>query len=345
MKFIKILLFLGGMWIAGMGLILLAYPDSSGQLAEELGEAYASAPIIMTAIGLIVMVLCAIPSKHKTFSGKTATFKRPIPVALIYILWFVAILGGCLLISRSVDKQDTIAFLNSYQQFFVDNLVIFVILFVIIGIVNAVIYKRYELLDEKINSVFNVGNNSLTIVNMFFIFFSATSTKGPLAYYYDDFDIVNKRRAFTLANIIIKFVCGTAIMVPMFVGTYVGFLGEGTGEIIFSGEGVIALFALLCLPHLDVLFYTLLRMMPLHQVTGYTTTITKYSDGTTSSETKTNTNLIAILFLAFVMFICSSFFYILPVANRISRLVETRRLQKYLDEERSAISIEDYYEL
>ena len=269
--------------------------------------------------------------------------KKPFPKIIMTILVFVVSVG----VAFGVALLDKEHFFIKIGDFVFDYLFVFLAVFAVLGIIFCTKLVKYGSYDTKINSAFLFKTKKNIGIGQFFCnYFGGVYAQGPLIYSEEDCDIKGPRSAYILFTTIFRYVftlvafIGTVEVVFLWISsvkTYDDMLNMAV-----YGKASIGLMLLLFGPSFDIIFYVLSKMFPFFESRSYN--VTKYySDGSTETETRTESNFIAILVLGAIVYVYYVGWFWAPTARNIVRLIETKRFGDYCDQY-SNVDIMDYYE-
>lgn len=115
-------------------------------------------------------------------------------------------------------------------------------------------------------------------------------------------------------------------------------------EIILNGsrDYIFTIFVLFLCINCNIFVYLLYKISPLYSSTTYRVD-TYYSDRKVSSQTKSSSNLVAMLLLGALIYIHFSLFYFLAFSTKLKRMIETGSFLNFVDKCDSNISILSFY--
>ena len=267
--------------------------------------------------------------------------RRPFPQILLTLL----LLGvTALAVYFFVITPPVSSFMEWYIAFgeFIcryDTILIGVLLVVnLVELVDIVIFAKR---DETINAVYELATSkSIGLVAMFNQYFSGITSRAPLIFAEEERGSMTPRLVVNLAVGAVKFIA----WLTLFLSTVGMIVHEDVYNFAMS-EGrdyAFTTLVLLCCLNVSVLAYALYRMLPLHESRSYET-ITYYTDGSVTREITHQSNYIAILFVAGVIYLFGTAYYIFPLSSKVVRAIETARLSPFLLETRGEECIWQFY--
>ncbi len=290
------------------------------ELTDSMYLFWVVACVAMVVVGIVLLV-----KKSKKRAGKS----KLAPEVLFAALFLIAplLLGFFLCYSLGVKGYNE--WLGVFDRFVWKNFEIILIAFVLLSVLSVVILFRYDALDTAINSEFCTAIDSLGFLFCFLNFYAPYASKGPLVYREEDRRIAFRRKLYTLATFLVKFVCGSIGYLIIAPTLFFPLLGQ-----VFEYNTALAPtlwctgFAILLLPSLDFFLYYVAKSFNFVHVTGYVKTTRYYADGDCASSITPRTNFIAFLLLGFGIFLITSGWFFLNASKRICRIIETDRILK-----------------
>lgn len=267
--------------------------------------------------------------------------KRPFPKILVTLalLALTVILVYLLAVAPDVSSVD--AWFRSFGAFICAYDVELIAMLVVVNLIELIDILIFAKRDETINAIFESSvSNHIGIGKLFGQYFAGVFSRAPLIFSTEELSSAIPRLIINLITSVVKFVSWLILLITtigMFIKpeVYDFALGEG---IDYAFTVLVLLFFLNC--HMFV--YALYRILPFHETRTYET-ITYYSDGSTRSQITHHSNFIAIIFLCGVMYMFSTAYYILPLSNKIARMVETIRFRNHLNSSRYKECLRDFY--
>ena len=253
--------------------------------------------------------------KHKAFPGILLTFALLILSA--GVLYLSVILPSSDAVMKWFIRLGT--FLDRYDTILIGILVA-------VNVIELMDYLIYAKRDEVINANYEARTSRhLGFGTMFKQYFAAETCRGPYIFAEEEQRSAFPRIVNALIVGIVKFVMWL-LLLTMIIGmiakpdVYNYALTEGAD---YAFTAFVLWFFLNC----SMFVYALYRILPLHQLRTYTL-ITYYSDGSSTSSKQSDSNIIAIVILAAILYLYSTAYYIVSFSRKLRRIFETKRLQR-----------------
>ena len=344
-----------------IALIVLVYGIFSGYVAyvaltsgvEEnmpQGVFSAFAAVVSVIVGLILL---GTSKKKKNNShddydedyeeSSSSYGAKPFPKSLMTFLVFIISFGIGIAVAL-IDKDN---FFFKIGEFVCNYAIIFLAIMLVIGIISCTQLVKYGSYDTAIHSAFFLkSGKKLGIGHIFSRFFGSVYAQGPLIFSEKDCDIVKSRTIHCLFMTVYRYVLALVGLVGVVEFCIVGFSNfksyDDIAYIATFAKPVIGFFILILGAGFDIILYVLRKLFPLAEYQEYKIT-EYYSDGTTSSSTKIESNILAMLIFGAIIYVYYVGWFWAPTARNIVRLIETKRFSQYCDQYYD-VTIYDYYE-
>ena len=270
-------------------------------------------------------------------SGSNKAFPKFVMTFLVMIVCLGVALGVTYL-----DKDMAIFNLGSFVY---DNVLVFGIIFLIVGIVSSVLLIKFDTYDTTINTVFlSRTKKNITLFNMFFNYFGAAYAQGPLFYSECDQHLKKPRSIHLIFMLLFRGVITMIGFIAAMEIIVLSFDAVRYEELITTSEYMksnLGMFIILFGANCDIALYTLRKLLPLTESSQYEVT-TYYSDGSITKRNETRTNIVSVLILSALLIGYYIAFFWAPIARNIVRLIETKRFNEYCDEY-SDVELIDFY--
>ncbi len=353
MKVVKALLFIFALQLIVFGIMGQSFINEGGEIGLGGGfdemlapfKAYFQyIPTAMIILGVVIILLCLfVGKKDKQSDGKS--FKKPLATFPLGLLWIGVTFGLAYFITTLEDADVFYNVVSTVISFAYQYRWIVIIAFAVWGLVMTFFHKYYEQLDRQTNAVFTAGCYDVNWTHMFTQTFAPLHSKSPLVYCYDDLRIIFVRKLIITLNLLVKLLCSSLAYVCIGVFAFRWLLSGDLMDAVFQSFGanannyLVTMVMLMCLPHLDELFYCITIIFPFYEITGYLV------EKDTGRIVDTYTNVGALLALTLVFMAYSIFFYPVVCGNMFSRLIETDRFRSFIKQNGWADDIADYYDL
>lgn len=267
--------------------------------------------------------------------------RRAFPKFLLAFLLLAVAVGAVYLFAVTPSEDVMLQRFRSFGEFICKYDAILIGFLLAVNLVEIIDIFIFAKRDETINASFlTATGKSVGFTTLFFHYFSGAFANGPYIFATQEQKSALPRVIISLVTGIIKFISWLAFLVmiagiSLHPGVYEFALGEGI-------DYAFTLFVLYLCLNCHVLVYALYRCLPLHEVREYVT-ITYYSDGSQTRGKSYSSNLIAILFMAGILYLFYSAYYVVPFAGKLARCIETGRFNAHLDKSDYNECIWHYY--
>lgn len=269
--------------------------------------------------------------------------KKPFPKGVMTFLVFIVSIG--LAFGLAYLDKDLISY--NIGEFVLNNALIFLGIYLIIGFISCHQLSKYDSYDTKINSAFIFKNSSkIKITSTFFNYFGSAYAQGPLIYGEKDQHLLKSRKRYLIFMLIYRYtftMLGLIGIIRLILE--IGIL-ESYDEMLnlsVYSKGALGFFIMILCPSIDIFFYMIRKVLPFFEAKQYKVT-TYYTDGSSESETKTKSNIIALFMMGSILFVYYVGWFWGPTSRNIVRLIESKRFNKYCNEYEN-VDIMDYYRL
>lgn len=265
---------------------------------------------------------------------------KPFPKKLItiFLLALVAICAYYLCINKPVswlsEKYEL------FGKFVYDNDKILIIVILGANLLELVDFFISSKRDEAINANYEYLMDHIGFLTFFKQYFSPLFAKGPYFFATEDRRVAVLRKFVNFLSGIIKFVYWLVIILLI-----IAMISKPElKEIILNGsrDYIFTIFVIFLCINCNIFVYVLYKISPLYSSTTYRVD-TYYSDGKITSQTKSNSNLVAMLLLGALIYVYFSLFYFSAFSTKLKRMIETDRFLRFVDKCDSSISILSFY--
>ncbi len=267
---------------------------------------------------------------------------RAFPSFLVSLLLLLVSGGIVYLLAVLPGEEGFLAWFTAFGEFICKYDVILIGILVVVNVVELgdmiIFAKRDEYIDRHFEYI---HSKNLSMLLFFKHYFSSLTCRGPLIFAVEEQGSAIPRIIITLVSSVVKFVfwiisLSATVGMILYPAVYDFSLAEGAD---YSFTTMVLLLFLNC----AVFVYALYRILPLHEVREYTT-ITYYTDGSSTKSRGSSSNIIAILILSGILYLFYTGYYGIQLSHKICRTIETFRFGNYIDGSYSDISIMDYYD-
>ena len=267
--------------------------------------------------------------------------RKPFPKILLILLLLAITVAAVYFFAIIKGADEFIEWFSGFGEFICkyDTVLIGILLGVnLVEIIDVIIFAKR---DETINAVFELkANSSIGVITLFKHYFSGICCRGPLMYTASEARSALIRIIISAVTGVIKFIAWIFVLIAA--------VGMCMSDEVYNyaiGDGIdyaFTVFVLLMCINCGVFIYALYRILPLHETRTYDV-VTQYSDGSTTRHTEHRSNFIGIVFMAGVLYMFSTAYYIFPLSTKLARIIETFRLDGYFESEEYERNMTDFY--
>ena len=255
---------------------------------------------------------------------------KPFPKILVTLLLLAITVAAIYFLVILPSPDDSINLFSAFGEFICKYDTVLIGILVAVNLVELIDIIIFAKRDETINAVYEMATSkSIGLNAMFSQFFSGITSRAPLIFAEEERGSALPRVIINLAVSAVKFISWLALLLPvagMIFNPAIYDFALGDGK-----DYAFTVLVLLVFLNCNVFIYALYRVLPLHETRTYET-IYYYTDGSSSRETRHESNFIAIVFVAAILYLFHTAYYVIPLSSKLTRSIETARLSKFLDE-------------
>jgi len=266
---------------------------------------------------------------------------RPFPKFIFTVILLLVIAVAVYLVCFTIPASRLIDYYEMFGGFICRYDKPLIAFIVIVNVLELIDYFVFAKRDEAINANYEYMQNHIGMRVFFKQYFAPMFTKGPYIFATEEKKSAPIRKIVNLFAGLVKFIFWLAfaliILSGFFHPDFKSVLTEGNRDYFFTA---IVLFAF---TNCNVFVYALYRITPLYSSRTYLVE-TYYSDHSSVTTERTESNVIAIIFLSAFIYLYFSVLYIFAFANKLVRTVETNRLLGFIGKSDDFESMLSFYE-